>query len=176
MAAPLTQMTGANQKTLQLEPMTEPQRRQLGQNRKDIDKHRAERQKVETVVRTPAKTVPGEPTTTKAKLPASPIVSKTPAELGADGAPPKNHATPKPASKPVAKSEPKQEAKPVVKAEPKAPVKAEAKSAPKAEPRSAAKPAPKAEPKPEAKPAPKAEPKPQPKPAPGGAPKPNPKS
>jgi hypothetical protein len=188
-AAPLNQLTGSKEQPLRFEPVSKQERQKLGQSGKEIQNHRAERQKLEAGAA--AKGTSGAAAPAKVKLPASPIVAKAPDQLGSDQAPPKIHETPKPdlkgESKPAAKVEPKpapkvggkpvREDEPAV--EPKTAPKVEPKPAPKTEPKPApkvgAKPAREDEPAAEPKPAPKVEPKPAPKAEPKPAPKPDPK-
>jgi hypothetical protein len=184
-AAPVKQLTGSKETPLKFEPVTKSERQKLGQSGKDVENHRAARQKLEGgAAGAPAKGTSGATAPAKVKLPSSPIVAKAPDQLGADQAPPKIHETPEADLKSEPKPAAKSETKPAVKDEPKLAPKAAPKSAPKdepaAEPKSEPKPAPKAEPKAEPKsqpkPAPKAEPKPEskpePKPTPNAEPKP----
>ncbi|MCY2964969.1 MAG: hypothetical protein NT069_15260 [Planctomycetota bacterium] len=130
-AAPTAKLTGMDAKPLRFQPVTEAERKQLGQNATAIDKHRGDRRQAEVG----GGIASGTATAKKAEFTPSPIVAKSPDQLGAKLAPPKVHDTPKAGRDPASQADPKPAAKPAPKAEPKRAANPEPKAGTKPTPR-----------------------------------------
>lgn len=96
-AAPLDQMAKSKDSPVRFQPIDQTQRQKLGQNGQDVRKFLAERQKLEApappaAVETPSQTIE----TAKMKLPASPIMAKSPDQLEKAYTPPQAHQLPQP--------------------------------------------------------------------------------
>lgn len=193
-ATSLEEVASSKDTALRFQPVTKDEQQALAKHGQEVRQFGVERQKRESKT---AKTSSEKPTTesepARVKLPKSPILARSPDQLGKDHAPPKSHEAPpsdpkvepKPRA-PVVKGESPRSrpnvtgrqptSKPMPKAEPKPAPKAERKPDPKAEPKPTPRAEPKAAPKAEPKPAPRVEPKPAPKAAPKPAPRAEPKA
>ena len=84
--------------------MDQVERQRLAQQAQDVQRFRQQRQTLETgAAGAPAETRPKEVAPARVRLPGSPIVAKSGADLGRDQAPPKTYEAPKPDPKVAAK-------------------------------------------------------------------------
>ena len=103
-AAPLDDLRRNQNSPLRFQPVDQAERQRLAQQAQEVQRFRQQRQKLETnAAGAPAGTRTKEFAPARVKLPGSPIVAKSGAELGKDHAPPKTYEAPKPDPKVAAK-------------------------------------------------------------------------
>ena len=103
-AAMLDDLSRNKDSQLRFQPVDQAERQRLAQQAQDVQRFRQQRQTLETgAVGAPAETRTKEFAPAKVRLPGSPIVAKSGAELGRDHAPPKMYEAPKPDPTVVAK-------------------------------------------------------------------------
>ena len=103
-AAMLDDLSRNRDSQLRFQPVDQAERQRLAQQAQDVQRFRQQRQTLETgAVGAPAETRTKEFAPAKVRLPGSPIVAKSGAELGRDHTPPKMYEAPKPDPTVVAK-------------------------------------------------------------------------
>ena len=103
-AALLDDLSRNRDSQLRFQPVDQAERQRLAQQAQDVQRFRQQRQTLETsAVGAPAETRTKEFAPAKVRLPGSPIVAKSGAELGRDHTPPKMYEAPKPDPTVVAK-------------------------------------------------------------------------
>jgi hypothetical protein len=96
LAAPLDDFRRSQNGPWRFQPVDPAERQRLAQQAQDVQRFRQQRQTLETgAVRAPAETRTREFAPANVRLPGSPIVAKSGAELGKDRMPPKNYQAPK---------------------------------------------------------------------------------
>ncbi len=104
-ATPFDQLINSKDSRLRYQPLDTAERQRLSQRGQEVQKLREERRKLETdAVDRPKEKRSKEFAPVRVKLPGSPIVARSGAELGKDQAPPKVYTAPNPDPKVEPKS------------------------------------------------------------------------
>ena len=97
MAAPFSQVTRSRDSPLRFQPVDPVERQKLVQHGQAVQRFREQRQKLENQVAAPsAGPAAKQLAPASGRLPTSPIVARSNAELGKDHVPPQAHVAPKP--------------------------------------------------------------------------------